>query len=251
MLIIVLASLRSIRDRLDRPSLLIVAVSTLATMGSYILTHLPFDNEYKFLLLSTVTLGILGGAALGSMRGRHSRYVVFVLVGLLLIPSFRIIRLRVTRGGDVASPYVERGVNVHITDEEEDELYTWIRENTETNSVFIDRELEIPVLARRQLLIGVGGGRRTGQKGFGGVNIILQLQSGYDGEMLNTRRRIVDRIYADPGGLTADEWSELRSLTGDIYVVTRTPEQHDRQTRAGLKTVFASSDSTYTLHQLQ
>ena len=117
--------------------------------------------------------------------------------------------------------------------------------------MFIDRELEIPVLARRQLLVGVGGSRRPGQKGFGGINIILQFQSGYDTGMLSTRRRIVDRIYSEPDRLTRTEWDELRSITGDIYVVARTPEQSARQLRAGFEMVFASSDSTYTLHQIR
>ncbi|MFH1312127.1 MAG: hypothetical protein ABIJ00_02770 [Candidatus Eisenbacteria bacterium] len=251
MLVIVLANLGTIRDRFQRPALFVVAAATLATMGSYVLTHLPFDNEYKFLLLSTVTLGILGGAVLGSLRGSYGKCMAFVLIGLLLIPSFRIVRLRVSRGHDVASTYVERGVNIHTTNEEENELYTWIRENTATNSVFIDRELEIPVLARRQLLVGVGGSRRPGQKGFGGINIILQFQSGYDTEMLNTRRRIVDRIYSESDRLTETEWDELRSLTSDIYVVARTPEQSGIQSQAGFKRVFASSDDSVTVYKLE
>jgi hypothetical protein len=251
MLVIVLANPASIRDRFKRPALFVVAITTLATMGSYILTHLPFDNEYKFLLLSTVTLGLLGGAVLGSLRGSYGKYVAFVLIGLLLIPSFRIVRLRVSRGRNLASTYVERGVNVHSAEKEENELYTWIRENTATNSVFIDRELEIPVLARRQLLVAVGGSRRPGQKGFGGINIILQLQSGYDTGMLSTRRRIVDRVYSESDRLTKVEWDELQSLPGDVYVVARTPEQAAKQLRAGFEMIFASSDSTYTLHQVR
>jgi hypothetical protein len=176
--------------------------------------------------------------------------MAFVLIGLLLIPSFRLVRLRASRGKSIASTYIEQGVDIRSMDEEENELYTWIRENTSTNSVFIDRELEIPVLARRQLLVGVGGSGRPGQKGFGGINIILQFQSGYDTEMLNTRRRVVDRIYEDPGRLTGIEWDELRSLTGDVYVVARTREHAARQSQAGFELVFASSDSTYTLYQI-
>jgi hypothetical protein len=251
MLVIVLVSWRSLRDRLQRPGLVILSILTIATLGSYVFTHLPLDNEYKFLLLSSVALGILGGAALGTMLERRRKLLVFVLIALLLIPSFRIVRLRVSRGRDIASTYVERGTEIHSTNEEEDELYTWIRENTAPNSVFIDRKLEIPVLAQRQLLVATGGTRRVGQKGFGGVNVILQFQSGYDGEMLNTRRRIIDRMYSNPGALSEAEWAEIRSLPGDVYVVGRTLCQCGKQLRAGFESVFTSSDSTYTLYKIR
>lgn len=249
-LVVVLIRLRSIANDLGSRGLFIIATVTVATAGSYVMIHLPFDNEYKLLVLSSVALGILGGAGFNSMLGRRRQVLVVVTIGLFLIPSFRIIHLRASRGGRTSSRYVEAGRNIDSADKEENELYRWIRENTAPNSVLIDTELEPAVLAQRQLFIGIGAQGRLEQKGFGRVGIILQLQSGYDPEVLGRRRRIVERIYSQPRSLTQTEWEELHDLPGDVYAVVRSEADGRRLEQEGFRRVFLSSGGNYRLYEV-
>ena len=242
--ILVVLNLRQLAARLDRRGLLVVAVLAVASAGVYLAIHLPFENEYKLLLISMVMLGLLGGLAFDSMLERCPKPAVLALVILFIIPALRVTWLRAVRGEKVPSTYVERGMNTEPVDSEEAELYRWIRTNTATNSTFIDSGLEIPVLGRRQLFIPSSGKGRERWKGFGMIRIILTAQSGYDAGLIDRRTEIVSRLYDTPGGLRAQEVAELRALGGDVYAIAREGKTAGALESSGFLQVFSSPGGT-------
>ena len=252
-LALIAVTLRAFRQVNPRP-LLFLAIVVAATAAAYLGIHLPLDNEYKFLLLSTVTLGILGGVAFAELARRLRGYrtiVVFVLLALFLFPSFRFVKLKLVqeRAGRPSEAFVEKGRSLRSTDPEADQFYQWIKANTSRKSVFVDQELDIPVLAERPLFIGLGKREPGQQKGFGPVDMILRLQSGYPSSLLDTRRRIVEKIYAADKQLTSAEMSELSGFPGGLYVVRRARGQAQAFDNPAFQEVFASGAGSFKLYQ--
>jgi hypothetical protein len=172
------------------------------------------------------------------------------LVVVFLLPFFRVVHIRVMRGGGISGSYVEQGVDAISTDDAERELYTWIREHTAQNSIFVDSELDIPVLARRQLYIAMPGRRREDQKGYGRISLIMQVQSGYDHAMLRARRHVADQLLGRTGRLTGEELNDLRSLPGELYVVDRDEAPEACLAQPYFDEVFRSSAGNYTVYIL-
>jgi hypothetical protein len=254
-LVIIAANLRAFRQVNPR-ALAFLVIVVVATAAAYLAIHVPLDNEYKFLLLSTVTLGILGGVAFAELARRLKGYrtiAVFVLLALFLFPSFRFVKLKMVqeRAGRPSKAFVERGRSIHSTDPEDDQFYQWIKANTGPKSVFVDQELDIPVLAERPLLIGLGKREPGQQKGFGPVDMILRFQSGYPASLLETRRRIVEKIYAADKQLTDAEVSELLGLPGDLYVVWRAKGQDRAFDNPAFQEVFSSQAGNYKIYQFK
>lgn len=238
--VLIVLNLRQLTARLDRRGLLVVAVVAVASAGVYLAIHLPFDNEYKLLLISMVMLGMLGGLAFDAMLERYRRPAVLALVIVFIIPALRVTWLRAVRGRKVPSTYVERGMNTEPVDSEEAEFYRWIRTDTAANSVFIDSGLEIPVLGRRRLFIPPPGRGRQHQKGFGMIRIILTAQSGYDAELIDSRISIVDRLYDTSERLRPRDIAELRALGADVYAIARDTETAGDLENTGFLQVFSS-----------
>jgi hypothetical protein len=238
--ILIVLNLRQLAVRLDPRGLLAVAVVAAASAGVYLAIHLPFNNEYKLLLISMVMLGLLGGLAFDSMLERYRRPAVLALAILFIIPALRVTWLRAVRGRKVPSTYVERGMNTDPVDSEEAELYRWIRTNTVTNSIFIDSGLEVPVLGRRRLFIPAPGRGRQHQKGFGMIRIILTAQSGYDAELIDRRIKIVDRLYDTYKRLRPQDVEELHALGADVYAISRDTETAGDLESRGFLQVFSS-----------
>jgi hypothetical protein len=254
-LIVILLSVRAFKQ-VNLKALLFLVIVIVSTMAGYVAIHLPMDNEYKLLLLSTVTLGILGGVAFGEMARRLAGYRmigVFILLALFLFPTFRFVKLKLIqeRAGRPSQAFVEKGRSIRSADGETDEFYQWIKKNTDRRSAFIDQELEIPVLAERPLFIGIGGREPGQRKGFGPVDLILRFQSGYPPDLLDMRRRIVEKIYAANQQLSEEDLDELLSLPGDLYVVLRTKVQAGNLDKAAFREVFASQAGNFRLYQLQ
>jgi hypothetical protein len=249
-LAVVLIRFRALLLRSDRAGLAVLAVVTVATAGTYFAIHLPLDNEYKLLLLSSMTLGILAGPAFSLMLERYQRALVFILIALFLIPTFRVVHLRTARGRSIPGTYVERGIDLISTDEEDNEFYGWIRANTDPASVFIDSEMEVPVLGQRQILIPFAGRGRDQQKGYGMINVILRSQSGYASAMLERRQAVARKIYETHRALTDGDMAVLMDLPGDVFVVTRTTEAAAQLPPDRFRTVYSTSGGTHALHRL-
>jgi hypothetical protein len=253
-LVVLLANYRAFR-RVDPKALLFLVIVVVSTAGAYLAIHLNMDNEYKFLLLSTVTLGILGGVAFGQLaqRFRGLRAIaVFILLALFLFPTFRFVKLKLVqeRAGRPSQAFVEKGRSIRSTDGEADQFYQWIKANTDRRSAFIDRELEIPTLAERALFIGIGSREPGQRKGFGPVDMILRLQSGYPARLLDTRTTIVDKVYTGRQPLKPAELEEVRSLRDGLYVVARTTGEPTALDTTMFRKVFASSQGNFNLYEL-
>ncbi|MFH1218937.1 MAG: hypothetical protein V1694_00585 [Candidatus Eisenbacteria bacterium] len=253
-LVVLLANYRAFR-RVDPKALLFLVIVVVSTAGAYLAIHLNMDNEYKFLLLSTVTLGILGGVAFGQLaqRFRGLRAIaVFILLALFLFPTFRFVKLKLVqeRAGRPSQAFVEKGRSIRSTDGEADQFYQWIKANTDRRSAFIDRELEIPTLAERALFIGIGSREPGQRKGFGPVDMILRLQSGYPARLLDTRTTIVDKVYTGRQPLKPAELEEVRSLRDGLYVVARTTGEPTALDTTMFRKVFASSQGNLNLYEL-
>lgn len=224
-LLVIFANARAFK-RTDRKALVFLAVTIAATAFAYVSIHLNMDNEYKFLLLSTVVLGIPGGVAFARLIERCPGWraaLVFVLLGLFIFPSLRFVARKLVqeRSGRSSQAFVERGRSLHSTDPEADQFYQWIKTNTDPRSAFIDTELEIPVLAERALLVGTGGREPGQRKGFGPVDMILRQQSGYPHDVLDRRTAILDKTFAKGQPFSKAELSELAGLPGPVYAVRR------------------------------
>jgi hypothetical protein len=255
LLVVIAVNLRAFRQVNPRALLFLVIVVT-ATAAAYLAIHLPLDNEYKFLLLSTVTLGILGGVAFAELAKRLRGYktiVVFVLLALFLFPSFRFVKLKLVqeRAGQPSKAFVEKGRSLRSTDPEADQFYQWIKANTGRKSAFVDQELDIPVLAERPLFLGLGKREPGQQKGFGPVDMILRLQSGYPASLLDMRRTIVEKIYAADRPLTSAEMSDILGLPGDLYVVWRARWQDHTLDSPSLQEVFTSQAGNFKLYRFK
>jgi hypothetical protein len=226
-IIVVMAANAKALRLTDRKALIFLVITAAATAVAYVSIHLNLDNEYKFLLLSTVTLGIPGGIAFAGMTERLPGWraaIVFVLLGLFMFPSLRFVALKLVqeRSGGPSQAFFEEGRSLRSKDPEADQFYQWIKTNTDPRSAFIDTELAIPVLAQRALLIGTGLREPGQRKGFGPVDMILRQQSGYPPEMLDRRASVLEKTFSKGQRLSGAELAELAALPGPAYAVLRT-----------------------------
>jgi hypothetical protein len=240
-MVIVAINARGLAARCRCSGLLAVLTVAAGSAGVYLAIHLPFDNEYKLLLISMVMLGMLGGLAFDSMLDRCRKPVVLILIILFVIPALRVTWLRTTRGRKIPSTHVERGIDIESLDEDDNELYRWIRSRTPPNSIFIDSNLDLPVLGQRQLYIPPKTRGREQQKGYGMIKIILQSQSGYGHDLISGRTAVVERIYDTAKPLREQDLAPLSEIAASLYVIARDKPTADRLDRAGFREVFTSA----------
>lgn len=243
--------------RTDPKALMFLAVTVAATAAAYVSIHLTMDNEYKFLLLSTVTLGIPGGIAVARLVERCPGWrvaIVFVVLGLFVFPSLRFVARKLVqeRSGRSSQTFFEKGRDLHSVDSETDEFYQWIKRNTVPRSAFIDTELEMPVLAQRSLLIGVGGREPGQRKGFGPVDMILRQQSGYSHDILDRRTAILEKTFAKDRPFSRAELSEMAGLPGPVYAVWRSgPAGRSAVDSTAFQEIFASRAGNLRLYRFK
>jgi hypothetical protein len=210
----------------------------IATLGCNIIFSLPLDTEVKFFMLSTVTMGIVGGIAFHVMNQRFNKFVVFFIVLLFLVPFYRQVQGKLLFQEDdlhVNELYYERGKYIHSTSVEENELYQWIRDHTEKSSPFIDLQLTIPVLAQRQLFIGMDSeaplkrAPMGTKEVFGGVagytstiDSFLRFVNCYEPDLIERRQAFVETLYGVNEKLTTEEMKSLFETHKNMYVVVRT-----------------------------
>jgi hypothetical protein len=223
--VIIILNRKFLKSQLCKQPLIILSIIIVATAFSYIFVHLLASAEYKFLMLSTVSLGIFGGVAFYFMSQWCNRVVVFVLLLLFTIPSIKLVLWRVKSLRDIPISYTEKGIYIYSTDTEENELYEWIRNNTPIDSIFIDTELNIPIFAQRSLFIGmdkVGGDPTIGYttNRDKNIDVFLKQRHGHNTDLVNTRRSIVKYIYDRTEKVNID----LDAIFGsqmNIYIVDR------------------------------
>ncbi len=247
-LVLFLIVLRCLLSTVRRIALLVISVPVISTLAAYLSIHLTFNNEYKFLLLSSTTLGILGGPILCCFQKRFGRLAAFFILMLFLLPTFRILWLRSSVGQRVPNTFFEEGMVLKTRSGEQD-LYDWIRNQTPLDAIFIDTELEIPVLGQRQILIPYSATERKQRKGYGNIKMILISQSGYSREEIERRIRIASSLY-ESGCLSTEDWQYLSNLGNHIYIVARKPKASQILQQKGYPVAYRSQSWQSAIYRI-
>lgn len=250
-LLVIFLSRRFLGKNLDKRVLIIILAVIAATFCCYIFIHLPLTNEYKFLMLSMVTLGILGGVSFGAMRQRWNKSIVFMLLLIFVFPAFSSIYTKLRHYEHLPSRYVEKGKYIYSKNVEENELYEWIRRETNTDDVFIDSELVLPVLAQRPLFVAWNKqvkGRARAYPGYGFIWRFFQSIWGYDADLVRKRNNIVYSIYSSNRQLSSGQKEELFAYN-NIYVIVRKAFVRRAFSKEGFNEVFRSSQGNFLVYR--
>jgi hypothetical protein len=248
LLIVVVFGLSRLRRAIEHQQLIFMLGVLAGNLVCYLLIHLPFKGEYKFLLVSLVTLGILGGIGFRALLDRN-RTLAFALLALLLFQGYTIIT-RTSQGREEHYHYLERGSALHTAYGPREELYAWIRDNTPTDAVFLDDDIDIPALAQRQLYIPPRRlWRPPPRRGYGLVRNILDLQTGYGSGIVESRSALIEQVYNPEVPLTRSQLDALRALPGPAYIIS---SGRALRTKLGvdLEEVFRTSGGRYRVHQV-
>lgn len=235
----------------DRQVLVILLLVVLTNAACYLCIHLRTCAEYKYLMLSTVTLGIVGGVAFRGIDVKWPKWAVLVLLLIFLYPSYADIGGKFHRYGNPpilyftkSSQFVERGTDIFIAGEQEGQLYQWIKDNTTSETVFIDTEWTIPVFARRGMYLGFLREGEHPKTGYG-LNVeYLELKYGHKKEILKQRDELVGNIYGFDNTLTRKEIVGQLSEE-DVYVVVRPDVLERGFDDEGLEEVFSSTGGKF------
>lgn len=227
-------------DRLLIRQLLIAAAANTAVFLTLSLTD---RNEYKFLIVGQLLLGLVGGAALLAVRESFGR-VAAGATTLLFLGSF----VHIYADG----LHHHRNAEVHLTEDSgrlihpdpgQNRLYTWIGTHTPPKAAFVDRELLVTVLGPRAVIApyrSSRGDRMERERGYlNRMEIFAEHFQRLDPEVASNRRRLVQTLL-DGGG---NELGRLRALltkvsVSPVFVVCRTAEQHHRLIDLGSNEVF-------------
>ncbi len=253
LLAVILISSKYLFQRANQVMLTLVASVIAATMGCFLLVHVPGDVEYKFLILSALMLGVLGGVAIYDLRHRMKRIFVLLVLCLFLWPSCVEIAEKLNRLGNPViffykkkAGFVETGRDIALVKKEEQQLYAWIRGHTSTEAVFIDSDMRIPIFGQRRLLIGIDLPDGKARTGYGVTMDKLRLRHGYDAADFERRRRLVKNVYGHDNVMTKEEI--LKSLSGkDIYIVSRGRSLRSDLYDHEFEEVFRSSSGNFVV----
>lgn len=251
-LIIIYINKNSLKSRLNRKALVILIVVIVTNFCIYIFSHAPWTAEYKFLILSTVSLGIIGGIAFNAMAKWRNRFVVSFLLFLFLYPSYCHLRLKLLKLKGIANMCVEKESYVHHKDEEENQLYQWIKKNTPPDAIFIDSALTIPIFTQRRLFIGLGVDLKKGKRlklGYTNPIEYFLLTYGYDPDLVKRRRRIVRSIYNLDQRLSDREMENFFESNKDIYIVVREESLRDKFDKEKFNKVFESFKGNFVVYK--
>ncbi len=231
-LIVIFLNRKYLWNLSDRGGLFAVTASTIAALGCYICMHMSYHNEYKSLVLAEITLGILGGIALSNMKQWCNKTIIFIVLIAFVFPMFDIVNQKMSRFELIPVMFSEKGKALCAKDAEENELYEWIRSQTNVDDVFFDTTPNLPVLGQRQLFVGmdavIKGIDLKGQQfqiynpGYNyGIKSHLEKTCGYDGALVQARYDILRNIYNPKQKLIKEQTEELFSSNNKIYMVVR------------------------------
>ncbi|MCH9021337.1 MAG: hypothetical protein IID32_01055 [Planctomycetes bacterium] len=253
-IIIIALNAKQLRGHLQYRPLVILIVIAAATACSYINVHIVSDGEYKFFILSTISVGILGGIAFHCMKQWCNKIVYIGLFLLFLFPLFDEVRIKLNWLNHVPITYVERGRFIHSLDPEEDQLYTWIRDNTPIESAMIDTELAIPVYAQRCLFVAMDKKEKHLAIGYNirtGVEKFLLLRHNRTFDEIEKRKRIVNKIFNRIDSNSDDELQVFFKAHPDVYIVVRKNDPGQDFNRQDFEQLFRSSGGRFAVYQPQ
>lgn len=253
--VIIFLSRRILKINTDRQALVIIFAAAAAMFCCYIFIHMPWTNEYKFLTLSMVTLGIPAGLSLTVVKQRWNGTIVFILLLFFIYPAFNNIDAKLKHLSYLPILYSEKGRYIHPNNLEENELYEWIREKTSSDDVFVDTELMLPVFAQRKLFIAIDKHVSGHPAGYPGYSFVLttffRLICAYEMDLIINRTRTVTTIYNSSKPLSPQQKSELCGSGNNIYVIVRKAIVRKTFDRNEFTGVFRSTNGSFLVYRYE
>ena len=242
-----------IKNRLARGPLITVIAVAVAPLGCYLLVHSPRNNEYIFLILTTVTLGIIGGAAWYAFQEKFGRWATFILLLVFLAPFYLWIQIKAGRYRNISLRYSESWECFHSNDQEEEELYRWIRAYLPENAIIIDSDPGIPILTGRGLFypvrLGIGGKPlRSSGPGFAVSDILLN--TGHNPDLIRRRRSVVGKIFNPYQQLSDNDWNYLSSIDKPLFLIARSEEIETKFADNTMQPIFSTSHDRFKIYQM-
>jgi len=242
-----------IKNRLARGPLITIIAVAGATLGFYLLVHSPRNNEYIFLILATVTLGIIGGAAWYAFQEKFGRWATFILLLVFLAPFYLGIQLKASRYRNRSLRYTERGGYLHSNDREKDELCRWIREYLPADAIIIDSDPGIPILTGRSLFYPVRLGRsgkplKSLGPGFAVADILLN--TGHNPDLIRRRSSIVEKIFRSDQLLSEEDWDYLSSINKPLFLIAGSEKTETKFTDKTMSPIFSTSHDRFKIYQI-
>jgi hypothetical protein len=252
-LLVIFLSRQFIRKDINKDALIIVLMTIAATLACYLFIHLRLTNEYKFLMLAMMILGILGGISLSALKQRWRGSVIFILSLIFVYPAFSDVYTRLRHHASLPIVYVEKGSCLYPENAEQSELYEWIRNNTGIDDVFIDTKPDLSVYAQRCLFVSLdkkAKGRTLRYPGYGFTfGVLLQDLCGYGTDLIRKRSNIVFTIYGSNRNLTPQQRRELSASGNDVYVIVRKAVLKKGLNRQDFVEVFRSSRGNFLVYR--
>ncbi|NLH16108.1 MAG: hypothetical protein GX455_05985, partial [Phycisphaerae bacterium] len=241
---IILLEFRSLRSHWNPQAAAVLMLVFLACLGCYLGMHMFNEAEYKFLILLNITVGIVGGLALSTLRTRLRPGWMFVLLLVFGSPAIFAFDPTIRPYSWSRTPlFRQHGTTLLFFDPLQDELYRWIRNSTPANAVFADTKLDIPYCGQRSLYLGWTGVENPDRL-ESGYNIsmydLLERQSGYPKELLDFRRHNLHQLYSPDQPISDTLLQEMRKIES-LYIVLREPEVSSRFAEDDFETVFVDS----------
>ncbi|MCD6393336.1 MAG: hypothetical protein J7M40_07490 [Planctomycetes bacterium] len=257
LLVLIFVCRRWLLKNLDKQSFAIVLAIAAATTASYFFVHSWYRGEYKFYLLAAATIGIVGGVALYAIGQRLPMIVLFILLLLCLYPSYADLSQKLKATGNAPLLYYkrgiyfeEKGIDIHVSDAEEDAFYQWIKKNTTTKSAFIDTQWKLPVFARRGLWVALDRPDDQSRMGYGLTVRDLDFYNGYDQALYERRKTIADGIFGRDHSLNHRQIAD--TLAGkDLYIVERCDNIGDDLAERYFEALFTSSQANFRLYRVK
>ncbi len=233
---------------------MILITVTLTCFACYFSMHMFHQAEYKSLILAGIGVGFFGGMAFSNLRSRLHPFAWILLLLLFLFPMMHcLIPIMVSHSWVRTPVYREEGTTLGYFVPQQDQLYQWIRDETPSDSVFLDSSLDIPVFGRRSLYIGWDGQNTPGflQTGYNiTMEDLLGRQSGYNPEVLASRNRIQRAVYSSHQSLNSYDLAELRRFN-PVYIVIRDPGLFPRFAGEDFERVFSTSSDQIRVFRLR
>jgi hypothetical protein len=254
LLLLIALEWKSMCRRWNPEAALVLAATLVACLGCYLGMHMFHQAEYKSLILVGVCTGVFGGMAFARIRTRLHPLAFVLLIGIFLGSMVQYLAPMAMARSWVRTPvFREEGTTLSFYDPQQDQLYRWIRDDTPSNSVFLDSCLDIPVVGRRSLFIGWvdNADPELLVEGYGiTLNDWLGSQSGYNPQMLADRNRIIREVYSPDQPLSPSDLAELRRFD-PLYIVIRDPALFSRFAGDDFQTVFTDSSGQIRVVQLR
>ncbi len=238
---IIFLSRKALFNSVDRKALTILSLIIISNFLIYILFTQHLGTERKYRLITCLSLGVIGGISFRLLIDKFGKNVVILILIIFSLPYFYDYWRKIYNWLGVKPIYVEKGIVVSYIESEEEELYKWIRENTNKQSIFIDVKPHMPIFGQRQLFVAPLHLERDGYI-YNPSNVYF---GGYDSLLVRNRRRFVVNIA------TEQVSNEIYDFKNDLYYVQRNDYFMKKPNQQHWNKVFETPTKEFTLYKLK